>query len=69
MSAYFRKLLKTVGVGVYCMPVAISTSQILDQASRSTQSAQAYLRLTVLLAEAGSISGPPQSGHEAESWM
>lgn len=38
----------------------------LDLASRSTQSALAYLRLTVLLAEAGSISGPPLNGCEAE---
>lgn len=35
----------------------------LDLASRSTQSALAYLRLTVLPAEAGSISGP------AAEWM
>lgn len=41
----------------------------LDQASRSTQSVQAYLRLTVLLAEAGSISGTSLNGHEAESWL
>lgn len=38
----------------------------LDQASRSTQSALAYLRLTVLLAEAGSISGRPMNEREAE---
>lgn len=38
----------------------------LDLAWRSTQSALAYLRLTVLLAESGSISGPLLNGREAE---
>lgn len=41
-------------------------ARYLDLASRSTQSAGAYLRLAVLWAKAGSISGRLLDGWEAE---
>lgn len=54
-----------VGGGIVCQ-MLFPQGRYLDRASRSTQSALAYLRLTVLLAEAGSISGPLLNGCEAE---